>query len=99
MFIIFAFNETLIEAAVSHIHRIPWVGQKLEAPFKEFLVKQKEKLHRKSETAVDQVTIQSIVSLIYDYVEKYTVTYMSRYPNKNILPYYFSESRNSWLGL
>ena len=76
MFIIFAFNETLIEAAVSHIHRIPWVGQKLEAPFKEFLVKQKEKLHRKSETAVDQVTIQSIVSLIYDYVEKHGDIYV-----------------------
>merc|ERR1712226_1788571 len=51
MFIIFAFNETLIEAAVSHIHRIPWIGGKLETPFKEFIAKQKDKLHRKSEAA------------------------------------------------
>jgi membrane protein YqaA with SNARE-associated domain len=51
LFIIFAFNETLIAGAVSHIHRIPWIGQKLEAPFKEFLAKQKDKLHRKSEAA------------------------------------------------
>merc|ERR1712226_1109960 len=51
LFIIFAFNETLIAGAVSHIHRIPWIGKKLEAPFKEFLAKQKDKLHRKSEAA------------------------------------------------
>merc|ERR1712088_810277 len=51
LFIIFAFNETLIAGAVSHIHRIPWIGQKLEVPFNEFLAKQKDKLHRKSEAA------------------------------------------------
>ena len=47
MFVITAFNENLVDAAVSHIHRIPWIGPKLEAPFKELLIKQKEKLHRK----------------------------------------------------
>ena len=56
LFIIFAFNETLIAGAVSHIHRIPWIGQKLEAPFKEFLAKQKDKLHRKSEAASSNVS-------------------------------------------
>merc|ERR1719361_214797 len=54
LFIIFAFNETLIEGAVSHIHMIPWIGKQLEIPFKEFLTKQKEKLHRKSETVSSQ---------------------------------------------
>lgn len=54
LFIIFAFNETLIEAAVSHIHMIPWVGKQLEMPFKEFLTKQKEKLHQKSENVSSQ---------------------------------------------
>jgi hypothetical protein len=51
--VIFAFNESLIEAAVSHIHQIPWIGPKLEAPFKELLTKQKEKLHRKTENVAD----------------------------------------------
>jgi hypothetical protein len=46
----------LIEAAVSHIHMIPWVGKQLEMPFKEFLTKQKEKLHQKSENVSSQVT-------------------------------------------
>ena len=55
LFIIFAFNETLIEAAVSQIHRLPWIGDKLEVPLRELLNKQKEKLHRKSETTTDQV--------------------------------------------
>jgi len=32
---------------VSQIHRLPWIGARLEGPFKELLVKQKEKLHRK----------------------------------------------------
>jgi len=54
LFIIFAFNETLIEAAVSQIHRLPWIGNKLEVPLRELLNKQKEKLHRKSETPIDQ---------------------------------------------
>ena len=55
LFIIFAFNETLIEAAVSQIHRLPWIGNKLEVPLRELLNKQKEKLHRKSEAPIDQV--------------------------------------------
>merc|ERR1712226_1160133 len=54
LFIIFSFNETLIEAAVSQIHRLPWIGGKLEVPLRELLNKQKEKLHRKSETTTDQ---------------------------------------------
>jgi len=54
LFIIFSFNETLIEAAVSQIHRLPWIGGKLEVPLRELLNKQKEKLHRKSERAIDQ---------------------------------------------
>merc|ERR1712136_616550 len=54
LFIIFAFNETLIEAAVSQIHRLPWIGNKLEVPLRELLNKQKEKLRRKSEAPIDQ---------------------------------------------
>jgi hypothetical protein len=55
MFVITAFNENLVDAAISHIHKVPWIGAKLEGPFKELLVKQKEKLHRKVGTAAATV--------------------------------------------
>ena len=57
LFVITAFNENLIDSAISHIHKIPWIGAKLEAPFKELLVKQKEKLHRKVGTAATTVSL------------------------------------------
>ena len=63
LFVIFAFNESLIEAAVSHIHQIPWIGPKLEAPFKELLTKQKEKLHRKTENVADPVSVSRSISI------------------------------------
>jgi hypothetical protein len=57
MFVITAFNENLVDAAISHIHKVPWIGAKLEGPFKELLVKQKEKLHRKVGTAAATVCL------------------------------------------
>jgi len=53
IFIIMAFNETLIAGMVSNLNRIPWLGSKLEAPFKDLLAKQKEKLHRKAGAPVE----------------------------------------------
>lgn len=46
LFVILAFNETLIATVVSQLHRIPIIGLKLESPLKEALRMQKEKLHR-----------------------------------------------------
>ena len=51
-----AFNEKLVATVVSNINRIPWLGPKIEAPFKEFLAKQKEKLHRKAGSPVESVS-------------------------------------------
>jgi len=53
IFIIFAFNDTLIAGVISNLNRIPWLGAKLEAPFKELLAKQKEKLHQKAGTPTE----------------------------------------------
>ena len=50
VFIILAFNESLIAAVVSNLTKIPAIGSKLEAPFKELIAKQKAKLHRKAGT-------------------------------------------------
>ncbi|GLH01749.1 Vacuole membrane protein 1 [Gryllus bimaculatus] len=49
MFVIIAFNETLVENAVAFMALIPYVGSRLQQPFKEFLEKQKLKLHRRSD--------------------------------------------------
>ena len=65
VFIILAFNETLIETAVSYLSKIPGVGSRLEGPFKELLAKQKAKLHRKagaSEAVVSYFNIQGVSS-------------------------------------
>ncbi len=47
-FVILAFNEDLISSAVSLVSRVPMVGAALESPVRDFLAKQKEKLHRKA---------------------------------------------------
>lgn len=48
MFVIIAFNETLIETAIDWLNLIPIVGKQLRVPFKAFLDGQKLKLHNKA---------------------------------------------------
>ncbi|KAL3271272.1 hypothetical protein HHI36_021763 [Cryptolaemus montrouzieri] len=47
MFVIIAFNETLITTALSWLEVVPLVGGKLQGPFKSFLDGQKQKLHKR----------------------------------------------------
>lgn len=49
IFVIVAFNETLLAKAVSLLGTVPIVGLRLQEPFSAFLVKQKERLHRKGD--------------------------------------------------
>ncbi|XP_037819942.1 vacuole membrane protein 1 [Lucilia sericata] len=46
VFVIIAFNESLIEKAVDTLAAIPVIGKKLQEPFKGFLNNQKQRLHR-----------------------------------------------------
>jgi len=48
LFVIIAFNEALVERAVNVSEFVPYVGKYLHVPFREFLEKQKAKLHRKT---------------------------------------------------
>ncbi|KAJ8711014.1 hypothetical protein PYW07_008256 [Mythimna separata] len=48
MFVIIAFNETLVGQVLSWVERIPYIGPKLEAPLLEFLRNQKARLHKSS---------------------------------------------------
>ncbi|KAH8267160.1 hypothetical protein KR026_007173 [Drosophila bipectinata] len=52
VFVIIAFNETLIERAVDLLAGVPYLGQKLQEPFKAFLKNQKQRLHRRGGDAV-----------------------------------------------
>lgn len=45
IFVIFAFNQHLLETSISFLVQIPVLGPKLEAPVRTLLAKQKEKLH------------------------------------------------------
>lgn len=56
MFVIIAFNESLLEKAVSLLGYFPYVGQKLQEPFKAFLIRQKMRLHRRAESDVPAVS-------------------------------------------
>lgn len=48
IFVIIAFNESLIDKAVVFVSAIPYFGKKFEDSFKTFLENQKTKLHRSS---------------------------------------------------
>lgn len=48
MFVIIAFNESLIQRAVDLLGIIPAFGKLLQEPFKSFLQNQKTRLHRSS---------------------------------------------------
>ncbi|XP_023311263.1 vacuole membrane protein 1-like [Anoplophora glabripennis] len=48
LFVIIAFNESLIETAIEWLKVVPIIGERLQVPFKAFLDGQKLKLHKKS---------------------------------------------------
>uniref|UniRef100_A0A2R5LJT0 Putative conserved plasma membrane protein n=1 Tax=Ornithodoros turicata TaxID=34597 RepID=A0A2R5LJT0_9ACAR len=54
LFVIIAFSEHHVEMSLKMLMYIPYVGKYLQAPFREFLAKQKAKLHRKTGTEVTQ---------------------------------------------
>lgn len=65
MFVIIAFNETLIDLAIAWLTMVPVVGKKLQEPFKEFLVNQKNKLHR-SKTGPTPAESGSMLAWIFE---------------------------------
>ncbi|CAG9559244.1 unnamed protein product [Danaus chrysippus] len=65
MFVIVAFNETLVGQALSWVEKIPYIGPKLEAPLLEFLRNQKARLH-KNDNSTSQDNQGSILSSILE---------------------------------
>jgi len=66
IFVILAFNETLLESSIELLKRIPVVGLKLEAPIRSVLAQQKDKLHRKSGGAADAPAGGNIFSAVFE---------------------------------
>ncbi|XP_055846048.1 vacuole membrane protein 1 isoform X2 [Episyrphus balteatus] len=54
VFVIIAFNESLIERAVDMLQIVPVFGKKLQEPFKGFLQNQKHRLHRQKNAGVTE---------------------------------------------
>lgn len=73
MFVIIAFNETLIETAIEWLDLIPIVGKQLRVPFKAFLEGQKLKLHKAS--AQSKEVSGNILGYIFEKFVLVMVTY------------------------
>ncbi|CAK1541679.1 unnamed protein product [Leptosia nina] len=59
MFVIIAFNETLVGQVLQWVERVPYIGPKLEAPLLEFLRNQKAKLHKNAPPTDNQGSVLS----------------------------------------
>lgn len=65
MFVIIAFNETLIQTAIEWLDLIPIIGKQLRAPFKAFLDGQKLKLHSNASTQIKD-TGGNVLAFIFE---------------------------------
>lgn len=52
LFVVVAFNETLIASVLDIVGKIPGVGKKMQAPITKFLENQKQRLHAKKDVKV-----------------------------------------------
>ncbi|CAB3222207.1 unnamed protein product [Arctia plantaginis] len=68
MFVIIAFNETLVGQVLSWVERIPYIGPKLEAPLLEFLRNQKSRLHKNDSGSVPENQGSVLSSLLEKFV-------------------------------
>lgn len=56
LFVIIAFNEVLIEAALDYMSVIPFIGVRLQEPLIQFLRNEKKRLHPEEADAVQNVS-------------------------------------------
>ncbi|CAG9767852.1 unnamed protein product [Ceutorhynchus assimilis] len=68
LFVIIAFNETLIETAINYIVLVPVIGEKLQVPFKAFLDGQKDKLHKKANKNLKEASGNILASIFEKFV-------------------------------
>lgn len=73
IFVIIAFNENLVEKAVDVLELVPFVGRKLQEPFKLFLQNQKERLHRGTTKLSQHST--NIIQNLFEYLVIFMVCF------------------------
>lgn len=66
IFIIVAFNETLIQKAVDFLIFVPVIGKKLQEPFKSFMANQKQKLHNRKNVKSSEAAAGNMISKIFE---------------------------------
>lgn len=66
LFVIIAFNETLITTALTWLNILPIFGRKLQEPFKMFLDGQKTKLHRRKDVTGSVQESNNLLSAIFE---------------------------------
>jgi len=52
LFVVVAFNETLIASVLDIVGKIPGVGKQMQSPITKFLENQKQRLHAKKDSKV-----------------------------------------------
>lgn len=110
VFVIIAFNESLIEKAVDLLGLMPFIGKQLQEPFKGFLNNQKKRLHRHRNTnATDSGNLLSkifemfvicmvcyfIVSIINSLAQSYHKRLHKKYSSTTNLPKMILSKRES----
>lgn len=65
IFIIIAFNESLLEKAVDYLIFVPVIGKNLQQPFKSFLENQKQRLHHRK-NAKSSDAAGNVISRIFE---------------------------------
>lgn len=75
IFVIIAFNESLIEKAVDMLGFVPVIGKILREPFKVFLQNQKERLHRSSKNTAIPSEKSNLLARIFEKFIIATVVY------------------------
>ncbi|XP_060837254.1 vacuole membrane protein 1-like [Rhopalosiphum padi] len=58
LFVVVAFNETLIASVLDIVGKIPGVGKKLQAPITTFLENQKQRLHAKKDSKGTNIAVK-----------------------------------------
>ncbi|XP_033149512.1 vacuole membrane protein 1-like [Drosophila busckii] len=66
LIVIIGFNEPLIESAVDKLRLLPYLGPKLQQPFKRLLQDQKTRLHRKKGSNIPRTGSGNLLSTIFD---------------------------------
>ncbi|CAF0975482.1 unnamed protein product [Didymodactylos carnosus] len=67
IFIIFLFSEHHMERIIKIMKQIPYYGRSLQAPFKEWLIVQKKKMHRKPGEPIN-ISKASVLSRIFNII-------------------------------